>query len=91
VSLFCGSLTAAIAITDIVGVSLDFIRYGVLLYELLVGKSPFYQRGSSQIDMFKRIVKVEYTCPDFVAPSAADLVKRLLYVPARAAREREHR
>jgi CRP-like cAMP-binding protein len=68
--------------------SVDYWSYGVLMYELLVGKSPFYQRGSSQIDMFKRIVKVEYACPDFVSPSAADMVKRLLCV--QAPRYREH-
>jgi protein kinase A len=60
--------------------AVDYWSYGVLVYELLVGKSPFYQRGSSQVDMFKRIVKVEYLCPDFVPPSAADMIQRLLYV-----------
>jgi protein kinase A len=58
--------------------AVDYWSFGVLVFELLIGRSPFFQRGSSQIEMFKRIVKVEYDFPDFAPSSAADMIKRLL-------------
>lgn len=56
----------------------DYWAFGVLVYELLVGKSPFYRSGSSQIDMFKRIVLVNYEMPFFVDPLATGLLEKLL-------------
>ena len=59
-------------------VAADYWAFGVLVYELLVGKSPFYKSGSSQIDMFKRIVLVQYEVPFFVDPLATGLLEKLL-------------
>jgi CRP-like cAMP-binding protein len=56
----------------------DYWALGVIVYELLVGHTPFYERGSSQIDMFKRIVLVKYTTPDFVSDSAKTMIAQLL-------------
>jgi protein kinase A len=58
--------------------AVDYWAFGVIVYELLVGHTPFYQRGSSQIDMFKRIVLVKYTTPDFVCDSAKSMIEKLL-------------
>jgi protein kinase A len=58
--------------------AVDYWSFGVIVYELLVGHTPFYQRGSSQIDMFKRIVLVKYTTPDFVSDSAKSMIEKLL-------------
>ena len=58
--------------------AVDYWAFGVIVYELLVGHTPFYQRGSSQIDMFKRIVLVNYTFPDFVCDSAKSMIEQLL-------------
>lgn len=56
----------------------DYWAFGILTYELICGKSAFYQKGSSQVDMFKRIVLNDYSTPDFMEPSAKDLIKALL-------------
>lgn len=60
------------------GKSVDYWSFGVLMYELIVGRSPFYARGSSEIDMFKRIVLEKYTIPEKVNDTASDLIKKLL-------------
>lgn len=56
----------------------DYWAFGVLVYELLVGHSPFYKKSSTQVDMFKRIVLVQYELPDFLCEQAADLIGNLL-------------
>lgn len=58
--------------------AVDYWAFGVLIYELVVGKSPFYLRGSSQIDIFKRIVLGQYTIPDYVHDLLKHLVQKLL-------------
>ena len=58
--------------------AVDFWAYGVLVYELLVGTSPFYLPRSSQMDMFKRIVTLKYSIPEIMNKDARDLVKGLL-------------
>lgn len=55
----------------------DLWSYGVLTYELVVGKSPFFGSGS-RMDMFKRIVQGRYDCPWCVTESAKDLIGNLL-------------
>ena len=58
--------------------AVDYWAFGVVIYELLVGHSPFYKSGSSQVDMFKRIVLVKYDIHDFVSLTAEDLIEKLL-------------
>jgi CRP-like cAMP-binding protein len=56
----------------------DYWAFGVLTYELLVGRSPFFRPRSSQIDMFKRIVMVVYDVPEYVDPLAKSMIMKLL-------------
>lgn len=64
--------------------AVDYWAFGVLMYELLVGRTPFYKPKSSQMDTFKRIIRIEYDCPDFVLSGAQDLIQRLLKRPQTA-------
>lgn len=58
----------------------DYWAYGVLIYEMLVGRSPFYSYGTDQVSLFKRIVQVKYQFPQSgaVQEQAQDLIKRLI-------------
>lgn len=58
--------------------AVDYWSYGVLIYEMLVGQSPFYLYGTDQVSLFKRIVMVKYQCPSKVSDSAKDVIKKLL-------------
>jgi len=57
----------------------DYWAFGVLIYEMLVGRSPFYSYGSDQVSLFKRIVQVKYGYPQgLVNDLAQDLISRLI-------------
>jgi len=56
----------------------DYWSFGVLVYELMCGLSPFFQKGSSQMDMFKRIVMVKYDMPEFLDEHQKSFVMQLL-------------
>jgi protein kinase A len=58
----------------------DYWAFGVLIYEMLVGRSPFYSYGTDQVSLFKRIVQVKYTFPNggMVHELAQDLIQRLI-------------
>jgi aurora kinase len=52
----------------------DLWSLGVLTYEFLVGRAPFEDTGMMTQ---RRIMRVEYTIPNFVSPEAKDLIKRV--------------
>lgn len=56
----------------------DYWSYGVLMFELLTGRSPFSRPGQSHMDMFKKIVLVKYNFPMFMDPKGEDLIQKLL-------------
>jgi CRP-like cAMP-binding protein/tRNA A-37 threonylcarbamoyl transferase component Bud32 len=58
----------------------DYWAYGVLIYEMVVGRSPFYSYGTDQVSLFKRIVQVKYSFPPggLVHELAQDLIQRLI-------------
>ena len=58
----------------------DYWAFGVLIYEMLVGRSPFYAYGTDQVSLFKRIVQVKYSFPPgaLVNEIAQDLIQRLI-------------
>ena len=58
----------------------DYWAFGVLIYEMLVGRSPFYSHGTDQVSLFKRIVQVKYSFPPggLVNEAAQDVIQRLI-------------
>jgi aurora kinase, other len=52
----------------------DLWSLGVLTYEFLVGEAPF---EDTQVMTRRKIIRGEYTVPNFVSPEAKDLIKRV--------------
>ena len=58
----------------------DYWSYGVLVYELFVGVTPFYRPHATQLEMFKRIASGQFTMPSYIDPQAAKLIRNGLLV-----------
>eukprot|EP00588_Corethron_pennatum_P010859 CAMPEP_0194265600 /NCGR_PEP_ID=MMETSP0169-20130528/782_1 /TAXON_ID=218684 /ORGANISM="Corethron pennatum, Strain L29A3" /LENGTH=794 /DNA_ID=CAMNT_0039006095 /DNA_START=96 /DNA_END=2480 /DNA_ORIENTATION=+ len=58
----------------------DYWAFGVLIFELLVGRSPFYSYGSDQVSLFKRIVQAKHSFPPggVVNDISQDMIQRLI-------------
>ena len=78
-STFCGTneyLAPEIVNSSPYGIAVDWWTLGILIYELLYGKTPFYCENSSQ--MFKRILDSDVPFPSGGDPDAEDLILGLL-------------
>ncbi|XP_011266312.1 aurora kinase C [Camponotus floridanus] len=58
--------------------TVDFWSVGVLCYECLVGKPPFY--AATNDETYMNIKKLQYTFPSFVSEGARDLISKLIVI-----------
>jgi serine/threonine protein kinase len=54
----------------------DWWSFGTLLYEMMVGIPPFYNRDVQE--MYQRILHSDLVIPDFISSEGQDLLARLL-------------
>jgi len=82
---FCGTplyLAPEIIMQKGHGKGADHWSWGVLLYEMICGLTPFYDGIVDQMGLFKNIVKcrMEYPEGDYMSNSSKDLIKSVLTV-----------
>ncbi|XP_071560798.1 aurora kinase C [Temnothorax nylanderi] len=58
--------------------TVDFWSVGVLCYECLVGKPPFY--AATNDETYVNIKRLRYTFPSFVSQDARDLISKLIVI-----------
>lgn len=58
------------------GVSVDWWSLGVLIYEMVTARTPFY--GDSPMEMYEKIVRMKYKCPKGMHPHTKSIITHLL-------------
>ncbi|XP_065044015.1 CBL-interacting serine/threonine-protein kinase 21-like isoform X2 [Musa acuminata AAA Group] len=58
------------------GAAADLWSCGVIIFELLAGHLPFEDR--SLMNLYRKISRAEYTCPDWFSDSQKQLISRIL-------------
>lgn len=58
--------------------SADHWSLGIVMFEMLVGYTPFYRQGMSKSDLFRAIVQAKLRPPKGVSPEALSLIAGLL-------------
>eukprot|EP00055_Hartaetosiga_balthica_P002224 m.3155 g.3155 ORF g.3155 m.3155 type:complete len:782 (-) comp2025_c0_seq1:120-2465(-) len=60
------------------GIASDWWSFGILIFELLVGKSPFRIGNNSVEDVQETVLNGEIPFPDTISADARDVIERLL-------------
>ena len=76
---FCGSIAyIAPEVLNRTGhcKTVDWYLFGVLIHEMLIGLPPYYAR--TQTEIFEAVKTAPLVLPEYLSPSAKDLIARLL-------------
>lgn len=60
------------------GKAVDWWSFGILVYEMLVGYSPFYTDSSNQMDLFNNITSGKFKMPSELSSHAKHLIQNIL-------------
>ena len=60
------------------GVEVDIWSSGIILYAMLCGYLPFEDKNNPTL--YKKIIKGEFTTPEFLSPEAVDFLHRILNI-----------
>jgi protein kinase A len=58
--------------------SVDYWSLGIMIYEMLVGHTPFYEHGMNKAELFQNIVRGKVYPPTNVSPEVLSLLSGLL-------------
>ncbi|XP_055597360.1 cAMP-dependent protein kinase catalytic subunit beta-like [Uranotaenia lowii] len=62
------------------GKSVDWWTFGILIYEMVAGYTPFYSRSADQMQLFEKICKGKFRFPSSFSEPLRHLVKNILHV-----------
>lgn len=60
------------------GKSVDWWSFGILVFEMAAGYSPFYAGSSDQMVLLEKIVAGKYKCPSAFSSELKNLVQNIL-------------
>jgi protein kinase A len=75
----CGTLqylAPEIILSKAYGKPIDWWALGVVMFEIVVGRTPFKNKNTNK--MFKNILGVKYKAPNTISSDLADIIRNLL-------------
>lgn len=62
------------------GKATDWWSFGILIYELCMGRTPFFKEQNHEMEMYANILSGEYSIPNLFSNNLQDLIQHLIQV-----------